>query len=226
MTDDEPKVPKVKDLLGGGASLSDVVDPATRAELERWFGLPSYTELAERGEEPAEDPEMVAARERRETATARVDPALLESLRRRSDVELLPVRVAPKLHADRRIARIDLERVEQIHTAIAEPREVERPEFIEDALKEVTPQALLRDLHRSEETFDKSFEIVDMAAEQRFDIVAEVAQAMATDLRLPPLGPGGFRQGYALVQEAQRLRRTPFTWVGLPTPYRWVKDWS
>jgi hypothetical protein len=169
---------------------------------------------------------MVKARERRETATARVDPALFESLCRRADVELLPVRVPPKLHADKRITQIDLERVEQIHTAIAEPREVERPEFIEDALKEVTPQALLRDLHRSEETFDKSFEIVDMAAEQRFDIVAEVAQAMSTDLRLPPLGPGGFREGYALVQEAQRLRRTPFTWAGLPTPYRWVKDWS
>ena len=226
MADDEPKVPKVKDLLGGAAKLTDVVDEATRAELERWFGLPSFEALAEESQAPAEDPDMVAARERRERATNDVDPALLESLRRRAEAELLPVRAPVTMTADRRIAMIDLERIEQLHTAIAEPREIERPEAIEDDLKEVTPQALLRDLHRPEDDFNKYFEVVDMAAEQRFDIVAEVAKAMRTDWKLPPLDIAPYREGNALLVEARRLRRTPFTWDGLPAPHRWVKNWS
>ena len=43
---------------------------------------------------------------------------------------------------------------------------------LEDAVRERTPQALLRDLHRPELYFDKSFQRVDMIADYRVDIAA------------------------------------------------------
>lgn len=223
--DDQPKVPKVKELLAGEAQLTDVVDAATRAELERWFGLPSFAELPEEPP-PPEDPEMVAARARRERAIGDVDPALLELLRKRAEYRLLPERIPPALHADERIAMIDLEGVERLATMIAEPRQVERPEGLEDDLKDVTPQALLRDLHRTEDWFTKTFEIVDMAAGQSLDIVAEVDKAMRTDWKLPPLDIAPFRETRAILNDVRRIRREPFKWEGLPTPHRWVKNWS
>jgi hypothetical protein len=220
MAADDADGPKVKDLLADTAKLAEVVDAATRAELEKWFGLPSFDQLAERGI-VAEDPEMVAAREQRERAIAAVEPALLEALRVRAEREILPVRAAPPLHA-RDIAMIDLDRVERMHVAIAEPRARELPPELEDDLKECTPQALLRDLHRSEDTFDKTFEMVDMAAAQRFDIVAEVASVMSTSWKLPPLGQLPSIEGRGLLAELRRLRRTPST--DIPTPNRRLKD--
>ena len=91
------------------------------------------------------------------------------------------------VHVDPEIALFDQGMVDRAFT-IADPREVEIPEALRDDLKECTPQALLRDLHRSEREFDKTFEVVDMAAEQRVDIVEMVATAMRTSLKLPPLG--------------------------------------
>lgn len=212
--------PKVKDLLADNAKLSEVVDAATRAELERWFGLPSFDQLAERGV-VVEDPEMVKAREQRDRAIAAVEPGLLDKLRVRAEREILPVRGEPQLHA-RDIAMIDLPRIERMHVAIAEPRDRELPPQIEDDLRECTPQALLRDLHRSEDMFSKTFEMVDMAADQRFDIVAEVASVMSTSWKLPPLGQLPSIEGRGLLEELRRLRRTPST--DIPTPNRRLKD--
>jgi len=212
--------PKVKDLLADTARLADVVDAATRAELERWFGLPSFDQVAERVP-AAEDPEMVAAREQRERAIAAVEPGLLQLLQMRAEREVLPVRPEPRLHA-RDIAMIDLAHIERMHVAIAEPRDRELPPQIEDDLRECTPQALLRDLHRSEDMFDKTFEMVDMAAAQRFDIVAEVASVMSTSWKLPPLGQLPSIEGRGLLAELRRLRRTPST--DIPTPNRRLKD--
>jgi hypothetical protein len=105
---------------------------------------------------------------------------------------------------------------------IAEPRQVERPDDIEDDLEQHTPQALLRDLHRPESYVPKRFELVDVAAEQRFDIVAEVACAMRTSWRLPPLGPSLFREADALLADARRVRRDswPALWAEKPLPNR------
>src|ERR1700733_13970922 len=105
----------------------DVVDAATRADLERWFGLPSFTELADRGitlrpegqgqagqaghsvpggqDDP---PEVIDARKRREAAIAAVDPAMLEAHRRRVDVESLrfvPI-IVPVIDVE--LGRVDL----------------------------------------------------------------------------------------------------------------------
>lgn len=223
MADDDPKVPKVKDLLSGGASLADVVDAATRAELERWFGLPSFAQLADRPV-AEEDPEMVQARERRETATNNVDPKLVEWLSKRADFEPWKARIQPTIHVDPKIARIDLDRVEAMHKAIAEPRQLELPPDLEDDLRECAPQALLRDLHREETDFEKTFEMVDAAAEQRFDIVAEVKAAMAMSLKLGTLDQSPYQQARLVMADLVAARRAP--WADIPStlPNRRVRD--
>jgi hypothetical protein len=100
--------------------------------------------------------------------------------------------------------------------SVAEPREIELPEELQDDLRECTPQALLRDLHRAELDFDKVFERVDMSAEQRFDIVAAVAQAMATRWTLPPLRRSPFYEARALILELRDDRHRPWTDIKMP----------
>ena len=214
--DDEAKVPKVKDLLDGGASLADVVDAKTRAELERWFGLPSFTELAEKGVELPEDPQVARVREQRAAAIAAVDPGMLEAHRRRVEIELVAPRPEVALHVKPTLALIDLDRIEALHVAIAEPRQIELPPQLEDDLKECTPQALLRDLHRSETTFDKIFEITDVTAEGRIDLVAEVKTAITTSWKLPAPGTPPFTEAIAEVAEAKRLRRIAISEIRMP----------
>jgi hypothetical protein len=212
--DDDDK--KVKDLL----------DAATRAELERWFGLPSFEQLADRGAVPRpppepEDPELVEVRRKRAEAIAAVDPAIIESHRRRIEPSrsLVSFKEVVVLRADPGIARLDLAMIGRLG-AIAEPREVEIAEPLRDDLRDCTPQALLRDLHRPETEFPKVFEIVDAAATQRLDASAAVASAMATrwTLDLPPLSP--MQQAYAFSTELRDERRRP--WIEITMPLRRV----
>jgi len=200
--------------------VKELIDAATRAELERWFGLPSYQELADRGIKPPEpppDPEMVEVRRRRDEALAAVDPAMIEAHRRRTDPppdlirfkQLIDVRVDPS------ITQLDLSMIDRQHT-IAEPRERERPMELQDDLQDCTPQALLRDLHRPELDFEKIFEVVDMAAGQRLDIVAAVAEAMRTRWTLPPFGPTPLQQARALLRELRDDRHAPWTEIKIP----------
>lgn len=201
-TDDELD-PKVKDFI----------DAATRAELERWFGLPSFAEVAEKAEAPpAEDPDVVKVREQREKAIAAVDPALLEALRVRFEEKsesLIKFQSQLRLRVDPDLPLFDYAMVER-QAAIADPREVEIPEELRDDLRDCTPQAILRDLHRPEIDFDKTFEIIDMSAEQKLDIVAEVKAAMSTSWKLPPLEDLPFKEACTLVAEVVALRRTPW----------------
>lgn len=167
--------PKVKDLL----------DPATRAQLERWFSLPSFEQLADRGVVPAEppppeDPEAAAQLERRAAAIEAADPTLLAEIAARAERSGDAIRPLPPLASpsDRPIALFDAAMAEL--RTIAEPRDYERAMWIEDDLKDCTPQALLRDLHRPELLFDKVFERFDPEAQARFNAIAAVAEAMAT----------------------------------------------
>jgi hypothetical protein len=200
--------PKVKDLLSG-TQLDDVVDEATRRELEKWFALPSFDQLGQQGEAVPEDPELVAARERREKAIEAVDPGLLEFLRVRyedNSETLIKFEAKLDVHVDPGIALLDLAMLDRVHS-VADPREVERPEAISDDLKDVTPQALLRDLHRPETDFTKEFEVIDVAAQQRLDIVAEVDRVMKMSWKLPPLGRSPYLDCRDLVDEVRRERR-------------------
>jgi hypothetical protein len=207
-------------------TVRQLLDAGTIAELERWFGLPSFQELAEKGEPPPpEDPEVEAVRAQRAKAIAAVDPALVEAHRRRveSGDGLIRFRAAIDLRIDPDLTQIDLDHVER-KQAIAEPREVEIPEPLRDDLSECTPQAILRDLHRPEMYFDKVFEVVDMAAEQRFDIVAAVAEAMRTSWTLPPFPESPIAEARALATELRADRLRSITQFLPHIPNRRVKE--
>jgi hypothetical protein len=203
--------------------VKELIDASTRAELERWFGLPSFEQLAERGVAPAppppeEDPEMATIRKRRADAIAAVDPALVEAHRKRTDPpeNLIRFKATLDVRVDLDIAMFDASMIERQHT-IAEPRERELPEDLRDDLHDCTPQALLRDLHRPELDFEKTFEIVDASATQRLDIVAEVAQAMRTRWTLPPFGKSPLQEVRALLAELRDDRHRPWTDIKLPS---------
>ncbi len=196
--DDKPDAsakpdPTVKQLLERDRDkpLTEVIDAATAAELERWFGLPSFQQLEEEPPpEKPEDPERVAIRARRDAALANVDPRLMAAIDARFELawgllKFDPLRTESKVDLEMPLFKEQL--ADRLH-ANTEPREIERPEDIDEELKDQTPQALLRDLHRTVSYFDKLFEIVDAAAEQTLDIVAEVRAAMKADWRLPSLG--------------------------------------
>lgn len=212
---DQPNQPDQPDQ-----TVRQMLDAKTMAELERWFGLPSFQELAEQREPPPKDPELEAAREARAKAIAAVDPAIVESHRRRIDNgdsllqfhALIDVRIDPSS-----VMRLDLDYIER-KQSIAEPREVEIPDQLRDDLTECTPQAILRDLHRPELYFDKIFEVVDMAAEQRFDIVAAVDEAMRTSWKLPPFGGSLAAEARALIAELKedRMRDISYFLPNLP----------
>jgi hypothetical protein len=167
--DDDTDDRKVKDLL----------TPETRAELERWFGLPSYTELEERGIE-VEDPDAVAAREQRAKAMAAVDPALLDHIEALTypAEKLLGFTANLALHVEGEILRFDEAMVSRV-ALIAEPREVDIPDELHSDLQNCTPQALLRDLHRAELFFEKRFEIEEADEQPVVDGSKLVAEAMA-----------------------------------------------
>src|SRR5512138_333424 len=138
---------KVKDSL---------LDAATRAELERWFGLPSFQQVSEepQRDRAEDDPEVVAVRDRRAKAIANVDPAMLEAHRRRTTPpdDLIKFAATIDVQIDTDMPLMDTGMVDRLYSP-AEPRELETDPRLFDDMHDVTPQAILRDLHRSEETF-------------------------------------------------------------------------
>jgi hypothetical protein len=234
-TDDDP--PAAPPQLGGEAAAPAAPEPAdqtvkqlldakTRAELERWFGLPSFQELAERGEPQPADLDLEAARERRAKAIAAVDPELVEAHRRRIAVgdTLIKFQAIIDVRIDPSMTQVDLAQIERQQQAIAEPREVDIPHELRDDLAECAPQAILRDLHRPELYFDKLFEIVDMAAEQRFDIVAAVDDVMRTSWKLPPFGGSLAAEARALVAELKEDRMRSIAHLLPDLPNRRVRE--
>ena len=228
-TDDDDKPsrdPRVKELLN--KPLEQVVDEVTAAQLAQWFGLPSYQQV-EDGEVKleAEDPEMVAVRERRAKAIAAIDPALVESHRQRYELawSLLDFEVTIEPVIDPDVSLFDQSMVDN-RSQIAEPREIERPEDISEEMQDTTPQALLRDLHRPELLFDKIFEVVDVSAEQKIDAVAVVREALATSWKLPALGDPPSVELRKIWDEIRAERRSP--WATIPKrahlPNRRVED--
>jgi hypothetical protein len=202
-TDDEDL--KVKQLL----------EPANEADLARWFSLPSFQQLAEQQTPvgPVIDEEMQAVIDRRDKALANVDPAFVAALFERNEVRpatLVKFEAKIDVRVDEQFGTLDEKMIER-SMSIAEPREVEISDDLREDMKDCTPQPLLRDLHRAEFDFDKQFEIVDMAAEQRLDIVAEVERAMSTSWKLPQLGASPLVESEALLEGARAHRRQPWT---------------
>jgi len=206
--------------------VKELIDGATRAELARWFGLPSYEALAEQGvhpEPPPGDPKSAERRKRQDTALAAIDPALVEAHRRRTDALAGTIKPLPEvtLHADPSIMQLDTAMIAQLG-AIADPRELVQPPDLEDALRDCTPQALLRDLHRPELQFDKAFERIDPLATYRIDLAANIDEVMATSTKLGPPQTSLFDEGYALLQELRAERKQP--WSNIEMPRRRVTE--
>lgn len=204
MAPDDEDDPKVKQLL----------NPASPEDLARWFSLPSFQEVAERPK-PQEviDEEMQAVIARRDKALASVDPAFVEALRLRNEerpLALVKFKAMIDVRVDEKFGTLDEAMIERA-ASIAEPREVEISEDLRDDMKDCTPQALLRDLHRAEFDFDKTFELVDVAADLRMDIVAEVSTAMATSWKLPELGVSPVIESTAIIDGVRAQRSRPWT---------------
>jgi hypothetical protein len=204
MAPDDDDDPKVKQLL----------EPANEADLARWFSLPSFTQLAEQPKpQHVIDEEMQEVIDRRDKALANVDPAFVSALYERNETRpatLVKFEAKIDVRVDEDFGILDEGMIERA-ISFAEPREVEISDELRDDMKDCTPQALLRDLHRAEFDFEKQFEIVDVAADQRLDIVAEVASAMATSWKLPTLGASPVIESKALLEGARAYRRQPWT---------------
>lgn len=205
-------------------TVKELLDAGTRAQLERWFGLPSFEQLADEGKTPAapeEDPEIVEARQRRDAAIAAVDPVLVEAHRKRIEPArpisrfevVIDVRVDPDL------ALLDLTMGAR---PLADPREYELPAELRKDLKECTPQALLRDLHRAELAFEKKLEYVDALAELRVDGPSIVAGVMATSWAAPLPARSAFLEAHAILIECRAQRRRP--WIEIKMPNRTVTE--
>ena len=195
-------------------TVRELIDAATRAELERWFGLPSFTQVAEaKAAEPEEDPDVTAVRERRQKAIEAIDPAMVERHRKRIEPPDWLVKERPTIELKIRpdITMLDQSMIER-GSSIAEPREVEISEELRDDLKDCTPQALLRDLHRPELDFDKTFEIIDHAAEGRVDAVSIVNEVMTATYKVTAvITTNLFHEGREILHELRTLRLAPWS---------------
>ena len=214
------------DAPGDDRKVKELLDPATRADLERWFSLPSFDQLAERAEPPrpapAEpDPQQVAARERRAKALANVDAGFLESIHARRPAEStlihLPPPLAPRFDGD--VSVVDEALLAHAGT-LADPREVEIPDPLREDLRVCTPQALLRDLHRPETTFTKSFELIDPAADLRLDASAAALTAMTTRWKIDVPDRTIGQEAYATLRALRVELGQP--WAQIQTPRRRV----
>jgi hypothetical protein len=206
-------------------TVKHLLDAGTRAELERWFGLPSFEQLADQGKTPAppppEDPKFAEARKRREAALAAVDPAMLEAHRRRVEPRrpMTTFDAVIELRIDPDIGQFDQAIVAR---QLAEPRELDLPSDLADDLRECAPQALLRDLHRTEVVFEKRFEWVDAIAEHRVNASAIAAEAMATSWAAPRPTRSAFAEARAILIETRGIRRRP--WIEIAMPNRKVTE--
>lgn len=162
--------PTVKQLLEDPAAHSEALDPETLAQLHQWFGLPSAMDLPP--EAPPPEHEV-----RRAAAIAAVEPAFLSYVQRLA--ERLPrmfeeADITPFID----VTRATVAEAFQGAGRIGEPREIEISYLLEDDLKERVPQALLRDLHRVEETFSLYLELTPVA-EPIPDVHLQVTAAIA-----------------------------------------------
>jgi hypothetical protein len=200
--------------------LDEKLDPQTIAQLASWFGLPSFEQLEEerrRAEAPPEEPDERALSMAK--AAAAVDPSMITLLERhvvRGD-RMLGDRLPPPMESPvRDISRFDVSLADQLGQ-LAEPREVERPMWIEDARKESSPQAILRDLYRPETTFNLGYPLPDpepTLAELTGDI-----RAIATrSYRVRPDLASAAAQMRELMGELRHWKQVP--WGELTFPKR------
>lgn len=186
---DEPPAPPGDEPRAGDvarakstADLEEKLDPATIAQLAKWFDLPSFAELEER-QQAAEHPpldEAAQARLDRHEAIAKIaDETILSRMEGRKTAGDALVKPLPplELNVGREILSSDPTWSDRAST-VAEPREVNLPMWLEDIHKESAPQAILRDLHRPELDFYIRFEYGEQPR-----TIGEVSKDLHTDIR-------------------------------------------
>lgn len=192
------------------SSMEDI-DPALMARLEAWFAGPA-TGFPPPASEPVRVPPRASraapARTTQKAALDAVDPGLLERLESqgaRSAAMIEPL-TPPESTLDPSIARFDFS-VWGLQ-GIGEEREIERPEDVQFAVQDRTPQALLRDLHRPVRYYgDIYLRPLDLGVD-RFGLVSRAA---ITDLVYgrrytvnpdrEPSGRRAMREGYAELRD-------------------------
>lgn len=207
----------------GGAppdqKVKELLDASTRAELERWFGMPSFERLAEAPAPPPPelDAETKQVRKRRADAIAAVDPAMIEWHRKRTTPppDLVRFKQLIDVCVDPDVTMFDYAMLERQHT-VSEPIEREIPNELIDDLADRTPQALLRDLHRPELNFTKQFEVTDIVAEMRVDAAAVVADVIKARYGLPKSAGEQIREARALIDSLRDDRHRPWTEIQMP----------
>jgi hypothetical protein len=181
--------------------LAAELSPTEVEQLSRWFGLPSFTQLAEDGAAVPGDgdsgdaiadfdgifanipgfyiapEEIKKTQEARQRALAAVEPAMLDRLERHLGTgDALRV-FRPSLEV-----RVEPERFERrfVTNAAVDVTEVAPPEWLADALGQNVPQALLRDLHRP--VYERPIDEGDPFAEPEppFDPLRDVRAVVAT----------------------------------------------
>jgi hypothetical protein len=217
---------RVKDLIAAAKAGDAEIDPATAADLARWFGMPSYQQVAEgevKLERRPEDPQVVARREAIDKALESIDPVLCDELHARwADVDTLI------LFEPAELRRIDpsISALDPVLVALADmadPREVEIPIEMFDDLRECTPQAVLRDLARPEIEFRLALEVdQSVAAALPVDGVALVREAVRTRNKPELGGPSVSTQIREALAPVKRAKREP--WAELRTPGRRVSE--
>jgi hypothetical protein len=216
--DDEPRA---RDLVAT-PERTEELDPETRAQLERWFGLPSYTQLEEEG---ADDPDLAESRERIARACAAVDPALVAHVDRwtSSADGLLKFEPLDLGKIDPSISAVDDVLVERAGM-IADPREVALPQSLINDLADCTPQAVLRDIHRPELQFEIRYEVDQAIAEvARLDVRETIDRAMRTRIRIEfDDGPTALDEMRAALADLAALKAQP--WKPIPSPNRRVEE--
>lgn len=175
---------RVKDLVGRSREeLEEQLDPATMAELASWFLRPSMSEQRERAVpddvQRGPDAAQLDAFQRlaemlgetddidlavRERALAAIDPRMCQLLERHEQAadRVLPVRVEPRQVVDEtllpaRVRALLVADGEEL-PALGEPRTLQPSPDVADFLKDNAPQAVLRDLNRPVQEFERRLE--------------------------------------------------------------------
>lgn len=137
-----------------GESLSDEdLDPTLIARLAAWFGGPAPPAADE-----VDDPAVRAIRDTRQRALDAVEPGFLTALENQGERagRITHAPSPPAAVIDPSIAKFDLE-AWGVAEAEQDWYEHEQAERIRWVLRENVPQAILRDLHRSERSFGSVF---------------------------------------------------------------------
>jgi hypothetical protein len=184
-----------KDLLSRPrAELEAALDPSTLAQLASWFDRPSAAVVLEQAEADEADLQAQQAQEAHDARARRIaadaDPGFLTHVERHNHAfeVLVPQRPPITLHLDERLVPDHVwAAFERLHgDAPPDAREYDPPEDIVAFLaRDNAPQAILRDLYRPVEAFERRLVAV-------FDLEEEA-----------PI----FRVGAAMAE------RTPIEWI-------------